>query len=373
LKLSPLFFILLVFISSPVFSAVDESEMDPQIVKLASELESARKSIVEDEVRSREVMSSLFEINRRMKKLVADKSNLEQERLLLESQTKELANRLLELEDRVSAQKVLMRERLSAIYKLGGQGLARILFASISSAQLERNLKILGIVAKRDLDLIKQYAVNVKELEVRRKRFSQRLAHLKKLESVISKKEKNLLTENNSKSMILASIKKSKTFNLKKFSQLRSRSEDLANNEERGFYDLLLRPSFFEQKGSLPYPIKGYITQAFGLIKDSKQNAIIPHKGLLIRAQAPTNVNSVFSGKVVWKGNISDFGNTIVVDHGDHYYSVYSHIQYPLVSVGDEVAQSQPIASISSLNQGLYFEIRHFSEPTNPLHWLKTN
>lgn len=363
--------------ATPCLATESTEEIDPEIQKLANELESARKSIVEDEVRSREVMSSLFEINRKMKKLVSDKAQLEQERFHLESQTKILAARLIALEDKVKNQKVLMRERLSAIYKLGGQGLARILFSSTNSAQLERNLKILGVVAKRDLDLIKEYARNVKDLEVRRKKFTQRLAHLKKLETNIRQKEVILSQQNASKSMILSSIKKSKSFNVKKLSQLRSQSSELASSDDSGLYDLLLRPSFFEQKGKLPWPAKGEIKQSYGLIKDNQSSVVIPHKGIFLQTKDRAPVRPIFSGKVVWTGSLPDFGPTLIIDHGDHYYSVYSSLENIEVHLGQEVTPNQAMARVSLQNEnhlpGIYFEIRHFSEPTNPLLWVKAD
>ncbi len=72
---------------------------------------------------------------------------------------------------------------------------------------------------------------------------------------------------------------------------------------------------------------------------------------------------------------MNGFGRTLIIDHGDHYYSVYSNIEGIDVGLGDEVEQNQVVAK-SGLDparsiEGIYFEIRHFSEPADPSLWMK--
>ena len=351
----------LLLIATLAFSSTEKAE------KLVKDFEETKKNLVEEELKQRTVMSSLFEINRKMKKIVTERGTLEQERLSLESTTKDLATRLLELEGKLKIQKALMRERLSAIYKLGGQGIARILFSSTSSSQLERNLKILGIVAKKDLELIKDYSKTTIELENKRKKFTKRLANLRKVEEDIKSKEQKLSVQNQNKSKILNEIRKSKKFNLTKLSGLRSKTLKLASNDDSGMLDLLFRPIFFEQKGKLPPPVKGKVAKGFGLIHDREFNLSLSHKGIQYEHEIGSPIHAIFDGTVVYVGYVTGFGNTLILDHGDHYYSVYSKGNNFALSVGDTIKQNQIIGTSDSL----YFEIRHFSEPYNPQLWMK--
>jgi septal ring factor EnvC (AmiA/AmiB activator) len=72
---------------------------------------------------------------------------------------------------------------------------------------------------------------------------------------------------------------------------------------------------------------------------------------------------------------VDGFGQTLIVDHGDHYYTVYSHNETISVNVGDEVGQNQVVATVGSnpelSRDGIYFEVRHFSEPYDPQSWMK--
>ncbi len=346
---------------------------------LAKELERTRSQLVQDEIKKRKVLGALFDINKKMKKIVTERANLEQERLAVEASVKELVGKITGLDQKTKSQRILLRERLAAIYKLGGQGMARFLLSSGSSAELERNLKILGIVAKRDIDLIKDYNQSLKELERRKLKLTQRHRHLKKLRNKIQDKEVRLANENAVKNKILNNVKNSQEFKLLKLSQIRQKSREVAwtgaVSEDEGLLDLLFQPSFFEQKGQLPKPIQGRLAQGFGLVKDEVHKVVLSHKGHFYQAPEGTPVKAVFQGKVVFAGPLPGFGQTLILDHGDHYYSVYAHTKALHVKEGEEVKQTQILAMSGTgshgVGDGLYFEIRHFSEPSDPRLWMK--
>lgn len=343
--------------------------------KLVDEFERTKIRLMNDEVKQREIMGTLYDINRKMKKIVSEKAVLEQDKMVVEGNVKETAQKIMALDAQMKAQKALLRERLSAIYKLGGQGVARLLFSSGSSAELERNLKILGIVAKQDLDLIKNYTKTAKDLESRKKKLSLRWAKLQEVEKKIQSKEKTLAQENKSKTNILDEVRKSQKTKLTKLSEIRKKSREIASQDESGLLDLLFQPSFAEQKGRLPMPIEGKLAQGYGLIRDESHNVFIAHKGHFYQADVGTQVQSIYDGRVAFSGSVPGYGNTLIIDHGDHYYSVYSFAQDIKVKEGDEVKQSQVLARSGSTKtdngDGIYFEIRHFSEPADPRKWMK--
>lgn len=344
--------------------------------KLAQEFQATKLKLQKDEVKQREILGNLYDIGKKMKKIVSDKADLEQDKLVVESTVRELAGKITQLDQKSKAQRALLHRRLSAIYRMGGQGLAQILFSTTSSSQLERNLKILGLIAKQDLDLIKDYSRSVNELQNRKRKFQIRWTHLQGVKEKIQNKEKGLLAENQLKNQILDKIRDSQDSKLSKLSNIKQKSLELAAmGDDSGLLDLLFRPSFSDQMGLLPKPIEGQMVQGFGLMKDEVHHLVLSHKGQFYSAPLGTVVKSVFSGRVAFSGDIAGFGKTLIVDHGDHYYSVYSHTRNPQVREGDEVQQLQTLAmsgrSGSGFGDGIYFEIRHFSEPADPKQWMK--
>ena len=350
----------------------------PPTASLAQDLEQTKKNLIDKEEREREVMASLFHINQKMKKMVSEQGTLVQQRLSLEAQSQELAAKIVALEEQLKSHKSLLRERLAAIYKMGGQGVTRLIFSSTSSEQIEKNLKILGIISKRDLDLVKDYTSTMKELGLKKTKLQNRLAKIHGLENKIQIQEKSLAQDNTEKMRLLETIKTSQASTLNKLEKLRKKTAALQNPENDAAMDLLYRPSFFEQKSTLPWPLQTgeiKVAQKFGVIHDEEHNLNLPQKGLLLATAQATAVHSVFEGSVAYAGPLDGYGPTVIIDHGDHYYTVYAGNSALQVKKGDEVAKNQVIA-LSGIYpergiEALYFEVRHFSEPNDPKSWLK--
>ena len=97
--------------------------------------------------------------------------------------------------------------------------------------------------------------------------------------------------------------------------------------------------------------------------------------GIDIEASEGSNIAAVFPGHVVYTGWFRGYGNLIIVDHGDEYYTVYAHAADIRVTEGDEVKQGQIIGTVGDTGslQGprLYFEVRHEGKPQDPSHSLR--
>ncbi len=333
-----------------------------------------KQKLEEADIKQRQVLSALYQINKKIKKMVSEKGDLSQQRVGLELQIESLAVKVETLEKQANSQRALLAERLRAIYKLGGPSLARFLFSSSSSASLERNLKILGIVAAHDVATIRNYGKDLKDLESKKRSLALRLESLKNIEKKIATQEVNFRKEQSLKGKLLDGIRKSRLFALNKIQGLREKSLRY-NIDDAGVFDLLFKPSFSDQKGYLPLPLTGVVTEKFGLMKAADQPYTFNNKGIYIAAAKGSPIKSVFAGKVSFVGTLPGFGPTLIVDHGDHYYSVYGHMAGVKVNEGDEVTQEQVLAQVGNSSPehgpGIYFEIRHFSEPYDPQQWMK--
>ncbi|MBC7370643.1 MAG: peptidoglycan DD-metalloendopeptidase family protein [Bdellovibrionaceae bacterium] len=347
---------------------------DPGLQKIAHDIKIAKDNLEIQDLKQRKVLTALYSINRNLKRLVTEKSELGQQKSMVQLEIEGLNQRITDHDHQAELQKAQLTERLRAIYKLRGPTLARFLFGAKSSADLERNLKILGIVAQRDSQLIKNFREAVKDMQYRKTKLTQKLSSLQSLESELQNHEIKLQTEVSQKSKILSGIKRTKMFTQDKIRNLKDKSlsYDLADS---GLIDMLMRPSFEAQKGLLPRPAQGPVSKQFGLVKQNDQPYVLSNKGLLIAAPFGSPVRAVFSGVVSFVGSLPGLGQVLILDHGDHYYTVYGYNASVRVQLGQEIAQAQIIASSGKSNfdqvNGLYFEVRHFSEPYNPMEWVK--
>lgn len=100
-----------------------------------------------------------------------------------------------------------------------------------------------------------------------------------------------------------------------------------------------------------------------------------PWQGLVFDVPTGTPVRAIDSGRVMYANDFKNYGNLIIVDHGDRVASVYASNQKLLVKEGAQVGTGDVIAlsgQTGSLNYpALYFEIRKEGKPVDPMQFLK--
>lgn len=329
-----------------------------------------KKKILAKEKQSRLILSNLYDINKNIKKIVQEKAELGRKKDLLEIQSARLTDQIKSLEAIVSKYKLIIASRLRNLYKLNEDGIVKLFRQSSNPALYEKNLKILSLLSEHDKQMTSEYLNGKKNLEIEKRKLTAKLDIIKQLTIDLSTKEQTLVSQQQEKQQLLEKAKKDQMFSAQKLQILKAKSAVLADS---GVLDSLLTESILDHKGHLNPPVIAKTYEPFGLKQNN--NYVLNNKGVFYFLTAGSNVTSVFSGTISFKGQIPGYGNTIIIDHGDHFYSVYCHLNQIFVHTGDNIKANQKIA-LSGLSEienkeGLYFEIRHFSEPNNPAEWLK--
>ncbi len=115
-------------------------------------------------------------------------------------------------------------------------------------------------------------------------------------------------------------------------------------------------------------PVSGAITGRFGAARSGGGT----WKGLLI-AGSGASVHNVAAGEVVYAAALSGYGNTVIVNHGSGYMTVYSGLSAIQVGSGQTVTARAVLGSSGALpsgESGLYFEVRYQNRAMNPLSWV---
>ena len=99
------------------------------------------------------------------------------------------------------------------------------------------------------------------------------------------------------------------------------------------------------------------------------------HNGIDIANSIGTPIYAVMSGTVISSGPASGYGQWIRIQHDDGSISIYGHMEYLYVSVGERVAAGQEIAGMGSqgfsTGSHLHFEIHPDGvTPVDPQAWL---
>lgn len=136
-------------------------------------------------------------------------------------------------------------------------------------------------------------------------------------------------------------------------------------------------PPFSAQRGLLPFPLGGNY-EVFSIGKPSlNAESILHSRGLFAKASKGEPIRAIFRGTVIYSEWLKEYGQVMIIDHGEHYCSLIAHAEQLLKQVSDPVASGEVIATVGKSGAlkvpGLYFEIRHHGSPVDPLEWLKAD
>jgi septal ring factor EnvC (AmiA/AmiB activator) len=144
--------------------------------------------------------------------------------------------------------------------------------------------------------------------------------------------------------------------------------------ETKEEYTLNLK-DIMKNKGKLPWPVKGKILHKYGKQHNSRLKTTINNTGIDIKAKAGAEVRAVFIGLVSTITYLSGFGNTVILDHGKGYYTVYSHLDDFFVEPDELVDAGQVIGLVgdSGSLEGtkLHFAVFANQKTENPQVWLR--
>jgi len=80
------------------------------------------------------------------------------------------------------------------------------------------------------------------------------------------------------------------------------------------------------------------------------------------------------NGLVTTVGYLPYYGNTVIIDHGGGYKTLYGYASEFLVKKGAAVKKGQPIARVGSTGRStgphLHFEVRINNKAVNPILYL---
>ena len=100
----------------------------------------------------------------------------------------------------------------------------------------------------------------------------------------------------------------------------------------------------------------------------------VTHSMLDIADRQGASIAAAADGTVCFAGPCGTYGQLVKVDHGNGFVTYYAHCSALLVSVGDWVAQGEPVAEMGSTGRSTgphcHFEIRWLGTPLDPLACL---
>lgn len=127
-------------------------------------------------------------------------------------------------------------------------------------------------------------------------------------------------------------------------------------------------------RGIMTVPVDAEITSGFGYRMHPILGYQKFHSGLDFGSDSGSTIRSAAAGVVIYAQWYGGYGNTVIVDHGSGFTTLYGHTEGFYVAEGATVQKGQPIAAVGStgLSTGphLHFEVRQNGEPIDPVPYL---
>ena len=282
-------------------------------------------------------------------------------------------------------------KRVTHTYKKGRLSDLEKLLDAKSWRQAVYRAKYIKIISEHDRSLADEIRRNLIEIEAKQTVLERELTDIRKIDKeklsrkkwleqrrrVRNKELGNLKRDRQKMSVALNQRKKAAQQMESIISRLdRERVARIAELERRRKeMELLGSVPFKELKGKLPWPIEGKVISRFGTYQNPNLKTVTENTGIDIHGSEGTEVKSIYDGIVTTVTYIRGYGNTVILDHGDGFYSVYTHVMDVEVEENSYVNARDIIAHVgdSGSLEGtkLHFEIWGNKDKLNPELWLK--
>jgi len=288
------------------------------------------------------------------------------------------------LVNQIKTNEQYVANRLVGLYKLNWLGKFHLLASAENLQELLQRKNAIERILAQDDKVIKDLMNSRLELEIVRSRLEAHRDEKRRRADTYREQINRMATDRKKRSNLLAYVRKEKSAQLAAIESLKQAAlnldekiKNLGAGSSAGVPDEYRTGEAFQvYKGLLKMPVKGKIVSLFGEFKNTRYQVLNFRSGIEIQTERGEPIQAVYAGRVLYAEWFKGYGNMIIIDHGDNYYTVYAHIEEAFKSNGDSVETGEVIATVGDTGSisgpKLYFEVRHHGKPLDPMQWLET-
>lgn len=353
----------------------EQARAEQQLAALQKEIQQQRRAIERRQERLSRTERELRELETKVQQASQTLRQTELRIAQVEGHIYELESEQERLQGEVTTQANLLADQIESAYRNGDEGFLKMLLNQQSPAKFERMLAYYEFLNDARLaELEKLHTLEIQLEQVKAEVEQQRQTLARTFEQQRQQRE-TLAKQRQEQQQLVARLQ-------------REQQSDEANlaamlRNEKELNDLLaaLQQVLAQQgiqldglaklRGQLTWPVNGTMRHTFG----QQRSGQIRWRGVVMNTELEAPVRAIADGRVIYSDWLRGFGMVVVIDHGEHYMSLYGYNQALLKNVGEPVRSGEVIAlagqSGGQREASLYFEIRHEGNPINPAPYMR--
>lgn len=359
-------------------------QLEQKQQQVNEEIAQSKKKLAAVEERQQSLKEQIAALEAQVHETLADIRAKEQAIAVTREQIEKLKREIRQLEKKIARRDRILKERIVVMYKNGGAlSYLEVLFGAESFGDFLDRVLALNLIAEQDQRILQQQKRDKAAVENKRNRVQQKLKSLEQQLADLEQLKSSLKAQQEEKQKLIAQLEekekaihehlheKSEAIEIikEKISDLiekreaarraREAREKAQAQKQSGAVHTLSAPS---GGGMFVLPVTtGYISSRYGYRNIGSGTEF--HDGWDFAAPVGTPIYAAAAGTVLYAGPASGFGNWIVIDHNNGYYTIYGHMysNQLYVTEGEFVEQGEKIAAVGSAGRStgahLHFEI----------------
>jgi septal ring factor EnvC (AmiA/AmiB activator) len=274
-----------------------------------------------------------------------------------------------------------LRARARLLHRFGRFGYFRVLLEARDLSAFLDSVERLDTLARRDGRLLRQYRdsearlrddlareqalkAEIDRLYVRSRQEASRAAALKSEREALLRRER-----------VESASRRREVSQLTDKAERLERLLDTLSKQSGGEDPVGPQGGIRPWKGVLDWPARGTLLETFGRHRHPKFDTWTVSNGIAVAVPLGSPVRAVYAGRAVYAQWLAEYGNLVIIDHGDGMLTLYAWLQ------GVEVKAGMPVSAGTEIGlagygpgrdePGVYFEVRDRQKASDPVAWLR--
>ena len=343
-----LIFILL-NISTIQVIASSVSELEDKKQDLENKQQEAEDKKDEVTAKKNAVLDEISELNSQISTYESEINNLNEKIDSLEKSISDKEEEIKQLEKDTKERQELLISRLVTMYEKGQTNYLDVLLASEDMTTFLSNYYRIEEIAEADQAVIDSIIQKQKETEDTKQELEKEKREIDESKKEVEQKSKSLQTAKQTKQAKVNSLSAEEKELQNTIDEFEAAIKDAQDEIEQAKQEVENSSGGYEGsfEGMFEWPVSyGYniITSVFGPRPSPTAGASSNH-GAIDIGVSYVPVYAPATGKVIIARWISGYGNYVMIDHGNGYYTGFGHLSAFSVSQGQTVSKGQTIAT----------------------------